>query len=224
MLDWNSLNLPTHFLVHQLHYAALLFMIAAYAIKVRQLLAKPPALEGTPARGNHGRGIRYSYTLLATPWEMESQRKHWFRYLEFALFHLCMAVAIGVAFVMPWGHQALATPAAVLALQGVFGLATLLGVSRLVRRVANPIVRLVSSPDDYFCVLLLTAWVASGVLAVQQTSEFWLVTYFSLATFFLFYVPFSKISHYVYWFFVRYYVGKHLGHRGVFPVQRVQST
>ena len=43
------------------------------------------------------------------------------------------------------------------ALQSVFGLATLLGVSRLVRRVANPIVRLVSSPDDYFCILLLTA-------------------------------------------------------------------
>ena len=62
------------------------------------------------------------------------------------------------------------------------------------------------------------------MLAVQQTSELWLVTYFSLATFFLFYVPFSKISHYVYWFFVRYYIGKHLGHRGVFPVQRVPST
>jgi nitrate reductase gamma subunit len=224
MLDWNTLNLATHFLVHQLHYAALLFMIGAYAIKIRQLLAKPLAQEGTPPRGNHGRGIRYSYTLLATPWAMESQRRHWFRYLEFALFHLCMAVAIGVAFVMPWGHEALAAPAVVRGLQGVFGLATVLGVSRILRRLANPIVRAISSPDDYFCIVLLTAWVASGALAAPQTSELWVVMYFSLATFFLFYVPFSKISHYVYWFFVRYYVGKHFGHRGVYPKQRIQNA
>jgi nitrate reductase gamma subunit len=221
MLDWNSLSPTSHFLVHRLHYAALVFMVLAYVVKIRQLRAIPLTQEGTPPRGDHGRGIRYSFALLATPWEMESQRRHWYRYVEFALFHLCMAVAIGVAFVMPFWHEAMTARAVVYGLQVAFGLGTLLGLNRLVRRVSNPIVRLVSSPDDYFCILLLTIWVASGVLCAAQTSESVLVVYFSLATFFLFYVPFSKISHYVYWFFVRYYVGKHFGHRGVFPRQRV---
>jgi hypothetical protein len=44
--------------------------------------------------------------------------------------------------------------------------------------------------------------------------------YFFLASFFLVYVPFSKISHYLYYPFTRYYLGKSLGHRGVFPIQR----
>jgi nitrate reductase gamma subunit len=224
MLDWNTLQPSTQFLVHQLHYASLLFMIVAYVIKIRQLQGKPLAREGTPPRGDHQKAIRYSYMLLATPWEMESQRRHWYRYTEFALFHLCMAVAIGVAFVMPWGHTLLALPPIVLALQGIFGLATLLGLSRLARRILSPTMRSISSPDDYFCILLLTAWAASGVLAVRQTAELWLVVYFGLATFFLFYVPFSKISHYVYWFFVRYYVGKHFGHRGVYPAKQVQNA
>jgi nitrate reductase gamma subunit len=224
MLDWNTLSPFSQFLVHRLHYAAFCFMVVLYAVKIRQLLAKPLAQEGTPPRGDHAGGVRYSYALLATPWEMESQRRHWYRYLEFALFHLCMAVAIGVAFVMPFLHEAMATPAVVRGLEVAFGLGTLLGVSRLVRRLSNPLVRLVSSPDDYFCILLLTVWVASGVLCAAQTSESALVVYFSLATFFLFYVPFSKISHYVYWFFVRYYVGRHFGHRGVFPRQRPQNA
>jgi hypothetical protein len=33
----------------------------------------------------------------------------------------------------------------------------------------------------------------------------------------LFYVPFSKISHYVYWFFARVLMGVRYGRRGVAP-------
>jgi hypothetical protein len=33
-------------------------------------------------------------------------------------------------------------------------------------------------------------------------------------------VPFSKISHYLYYPFMRYYLGRTLGYRGVFPIQR----
>jgi hypothetical protein len=48
-----------------------------------------------------------------------------------------------------------------------------------------------------------------------------LIAFFGLTAFFLVYVPFSKISHYVYWPFIRYYVGKHLGHRGAYPTKTV---
>ena len=34
---------------------------------------------------------------------------------------------------------------------------------------------------------------------------------------FLFYVPFSKISHYVYYFFAHYLTGSRYGYRGVVP-------
>jgi len=219
MLDWNALQPSTRLLVYHLHHAALLFMVAAYVVKIRQLLARPLAVEGTPARGDHAKAVRYSYALLATPWRMESQRRHWVRYLEFALLHLCIATAIGVAFALPWVHQSLAAPGAILGLQAAFGLGAVLGLSRLGRRIVDPVVRAVSSPDDYACILLVTLWASSGVFAARQQSEAWLFAYYALATFLLCYVPFSKMSHYLYWFFVRYYVGKHFGHRGVFPVR-----
>ena len=40
---------------------------------------------------------------------------------------------------------------------------------------------------------------------------------FVLTAFFLIYVPFSKISHYVYWFFARVLMGVKYGRRGVMP-------
>jgi nitrate reductase gamma subunit len=218
-MNWDELQPATSFLVHQLHYASLAFMIVAYAIKIRQLMKKPLATEGTKPKGDHGAGIRYAYMTLAMPWELESQRKHFVRYLEFALFHVAMAVGIGVAFVMPWAHGAMAHPSVAFALQGVFALGAVIGTSRLLRRLADPAVRAISTPDDYFCIVLLIGWMVSGVLAAPQASELYLVVFFGLATFFLFYVPFSKISHYIYYPFIRFYVGKHFGHRGVWPRQ-----
>lgn len=223
-MDWNTLMPITELLLHRLHYAALLFMVVAYTIKIRALLAKTPAREGTPARGDRDKAVRYSFQLLATPWELESQRTRWFRYVEFALFHLAMAAGIAVAFVMPWGHRFLLVPAVVIGLQVAFGLAALIGVSRLLRRIFVPAMRAISSPDDYFCLLLLIGWMVCGVMMAPQTSETWLLSFFALATFFLVYVPFSKISHYVYWPFIRYYVGLHFGHRGVYPKKLVAGS
>jgi nitrate reductase gamma subunit len=224
MLDWEQLKPSTDFLLHQLHYYSLAFMIVAYAIKIKQMLNKVAAKEGTPAKGDHSQAVRYAFLQLAMPWELESQKTHWVRYLEFVFFHIAMAVGIGVAFTMPWAHAYMTHPTLVLVMQITFGLAAVIGISRLLRRIGDPAVRAISSPDDYFCIILLTAWMVSGVLAAPQQSETWLVAYFGLATFFLFYVPFSKISHYVFWPFMRYYMGKHFGHRGVYPKKQVVST
>jgi nitrate reductase gamma subunit len=155
---------------------------------------------------------------------MESTRRHWFRWIEFAVFHVAMAVGIIVAFTMPWAHDYMKGAFVVVFQQGIFAAAALIGISRLVRRITDPAMRAISSPDDYFCLFLLSAWMVSGVFNAPQTSAFWLLAYFFLATFFLFYVPFSKISHYICWPFMRYYMGKHFGHRGVYPKKRIAGA
>jgi nitrate reductase gamma subunit len=223
-LNWNELWPFTHFLVHTLHYISLAFMVVAYMIKIRGYMKKPAAKEGTVGRGDRGQAIRYAFFTLARPTEMESTRKRWGRYLEFAFFHIAMALGIGVAFTMPWAHESMKGPFLIYTQQVVFGLAALIGISRLVRRIADPAMRAISSPDDYFCLILLTLWMFTGVMQAPQASEFWLLAYFSLATFFLFYVPFSKISHYICWPFMRYYMGKHFGHRGVYPKKRIAGA
>jgi hypothetical protein len=153
---------------------------------------------------------------LAMPWELPSTRVHWIRWVEFAVFHVGVAAAIGLTFVMPyWPRLAGAAPV-VLALQAVFAAACVASVSRLWRRLMRPEIRLITSPDDLFSLVLLTAWLVAGILAAPQRSEAALVAFFGLTAFFLVYVPFSKISHYIYYPFIRYYVGRHFGHRGAF--------
>jgi nitrate reductase gamma subunit len=110
-----------------------------------------------------------------------------------------------------------------LALQLLIGIACLVGVLRIVRRTRDPYMRAISSPDDHFSLWLLTVWFFFAFLAVPNSTamgEWHLLTYFILTAFFLVYVPFSKISHYLYYPFTRYYVGKTLGYRGVFPMVR----
>ena len=47
-----------------------------------------------------------------------------------------------------------------------------------------------------------------------------MMIYFCLTAFFLIYVPFSKISHYLYYPFTRFWLGKTMSHRGVYPAKR----
>lgn len=216
-LDFGSLDAFTRLLMNQLHYGALGFMVLAYAVKIIQLMKKPSAQEGTPPRGDHRRAVRYAYLTLALPSEIEGQKSHMGRYVEFVVFHLAMAAGIGWAFMTPILGESMAAPAVAYGFAVLFGLGALVGLSRLLRRLIRPEMRRISSPDDYFCLLLLTAWMIFGALAAPLWNATVLTGFFALATFFLVYVPFSKISHYVYWPFIRFYVGRHFGHRGVFP-------
>jgi nitrate reductase gamma subunit len=126
-------------------------------------------------------------------------------------------------FIIPDAPWLLESASLVLVLQVVIGAAFLVGVGRIVRRVTNPYMRAISSPDDYFSLVLLTVWFFFAFLSVPNDTsagEWPLIAYFSIATFFLIYVPFSKISHYLYYPFTRYYLGKTMGHRGVYPLGR----
>jgi nitrate reductase gamma subunit len=157
------------------------------------------------------------------PWGMESLRTKSFLYVQFVIFHLGVAIAIALSFVIPYGPGLLTHSPVVLAIQIVTGAACLVGLMRMVRRVGSPYMRAISSPDDYFSLVLLTVWLFTAVLAAPNNianGEGHLLAYFILTAFFLIYVPFSKISHYLYYPFTRYYLGKSMGHRGVFPIRR----
>jgi hypothetical protein len=211
----------TRFIMDELQIAALLFMAVVYVAKIRWILSFKAGRERTPPRGDHGQGIRYAFATLALPWELIGTREHPVRYVEFAVFHIGVAVAIALTVIMPYWPQSVGSPAVVGVLQATFALGAIIALSRLLRRVVNPAMRAISAPDDYFSLAMLTAWLVAGVLAAPQRSESALVAFFGLTAFFLVYVPFSKISHYIYWPFIRYYMGKHFGHRGVYPPKAV---
>jgi nitrate reductase gamma subunit len=216
-----------HFAEHRLQEGALLFMAVVYTLRLSWLLhfksgrerQAPTGRGDTDAR----RGFIYSWANVAMPWAMESTRRKFFLYLQFVVFHLGVVAAIALSFVIPYGSHLLGSTAPVLLLRLVIGAAFVVGVLRIVRRAGDRYLRAISSPDDYFSLALLTVWFAFAFLAVPNDTghgELHLLIFFWLTAFFLVYVPFSKISHYLYYPFTRYYLGKTLGHRGVFPVRR----
>jgi nitrate reductase gamma subunit len=218
-----------HFSEHTLQEVALGFMALVYITRIWWFLKfkaggerqAPTGAPGTTPR----KGILYSWANIAMPWSMESTRKRlYFLYAQFVIFHIGVAVSILLSFIIPYAPGLLELGPLVIGIQVITGAACLVGVMRLIRRVGSAHMRAISSPDDYFSALLLTVWLFFAVLAapnrIDNGQEWHLLAYFLLTAFFLIYVPFSKISHYLYYPFTRYYFGKSMGRRGVYPIHR----
>ena len=215
------------FAENQLQIAALLFMAAVYIIKVRWILKFPAAGDRQASTGdghtNASKGAAYSLLQIAMPWTMASTRQRPLFYVQFAVFHLGVAASIAMSFMIPYAPLLIAGQAAILALRVIFAAALLVGLGRLIRRLNNPYSHSISTPDDYFSLGLLVVWLGVSFWAAPDDllkGEGALLAYFFLTAFFLVYVPFSKISHYLYYPFARWYLGKTLGYRGVYPVRR----
>jgi len=216
-----------HFSEHTLQEVALGFMALVYITRLIWLLHFKAGKERQASTGSGDttprKGIIYSWANVAMPWAMESTRTKLFIYIQFVLFHLGVVAAIGLSFIIPYGPELLNSSIVVTVLKVIIGAAFLIGLIRIIRRIQNQYMRAISSPDDYFSLILLTTWFFFAFLSVPNSTingEWHLLTYFILTAFFLIYVPFSKISHYLYYPFTRYYLGKTLGHRGVFPLRR----
>jgi len=210
----------------KLQILALCFMAAVYLLKIRWILSYPAGRDRqatTAVFTNASKGAKYSLINIAMPWAMGSTRDHPFIYIQFAIFHIGVAVSILMSFLMPYVPHLIAGTFAVLTMQVIYVAAVIVGVIRMIRRISDPYLKAVSTPDDYFSLALLIVWLASSYAAAPnrpETGEAPLLIYFLLTAFFLIYVPFSKISHYLYYPFSRWYLGRTLGYRGVFPIKR----
>ena len=213
--------------VEIVHWAALAVMAVVYTLKVRWLLSfratrdrqKPGNAERTDAR----RGAWYSLANVMMPWAMESTRRGFAFYLTFAVFHLGVVCGIALAFLSTVARGFLQHPVVSTTMLAFLLAAGTIGAYRIGRRLLRPVMRLISTPDDYFSVSMLTVWFFLGAatqLAIVGTlaGEGYVIAYLLLTSFFLLYVPFSKISHYLYYPFTRTWLGRTLGHRGTYPL------
>lgn len=215
-----------HFAEHRLQELALVFMACVYTMRILWLLKFKAGKERQPATGNRDttkrKGILYSWAIVGMPWAMESTRTKPFLYAQFVLFHLGVTAAIALSFIIPYTPGLLETVVFVRLFQALIWGAFVVGCLRIIRRITDPHMRAISTPDDYFSLTLLTVWFFFAGLSAPNSAggEGHLLTYFIMTAFFLMYVPFSKISHYLYYPFTRFYFGRSMGHRGVFPIPR----
>lgn len=215
----NNVSQAMWILQEPVQYVCLAFMATMYIIKIRQLLQKPFPPERAELKGDRVAGALHSLANVLRPWEMESTRNNMYFYAEFMIFHIAVALTIGSTFFIPLAPW-LMTPAVSAVIMVFMAMAFLIGLRRIYRRFTVPEIRIISSPDDYFAIILMTAFFVVGLGAMWNwirgvPESRWMWVFFLMTTFFLLYVPFSKISHYVLYPFGRVNFGMIFGGRGV---------
>lgn len=207
----------------QVQIAALLFLAAVYILRIIWLFRFRSSREKTIPAGNYRAGIAYSMMNIAMPWAMESTRKKPGFYLQFVIFHLGVTAAIAASFIIPYAPGFFKLKTVTVLFQLIISAACIVGLMRLYRRIANPAIRLISTSDDYFSLTLVILFFASAFFAVPNSyeeSEWPLIIFFGLTALLIIYVPFSKIGHYLYYPFTRYFLGRTMGHRGTISKKR----
>ncbi len=204
------------FVLYDLQLVALTIFVLLYAIKIRQLLMLPLPLEGGAAdqETSTGRAVAVSYASILSPLAMESTRRHWRRWAVFAAYHIGILVAITATFTIPF-TPGLMTQSVRRVAATAIALGLVAGFVKIYWRLTLPELRSISQPDDFFGLTILQVWFAIAIPAVLLNHPGWLVVYFVMTALLLVYVPVSKISHYIYWFFSRYLFGRRYGRRGV---------
>jgi hypothetical protein len=166
--------------------------------------------EKAPAKRSPGLGVLWSFTLGMAPWKKESATGHPFEYARGVAFHLCIFLGAILLVTSPWlpvmPEWLRFATVAVMAFGAVLGLAGF-----WIRR-NDEILRLLSTPDDYCALSLVTLFLASSMLAAllpDLVPLLWIVSGIALA-----YMPFGKLKHFIYFVYSRSFLGLVFGRRG----------
>jgi nitrate reductase gamma subunit len=188
---------------------------AIFVVGVVYVLAsaqrRPYQAETAPIKGSPAQGVLYAFTLGMAPWAKESARLHWVAYIRGIIIHVGIFVAAAFLIATPWLAQ-MPEPLR-LSLAVLFAIGALLGLAGFWIRMADLSLRLLSTPDDYFSLALVTLFLASGAAAAIKPEFlplFWAISGVTMA-----YAPFGKIKHFIYFFYERVFVGLFFGRRGV---------
>jgi nitrate reductase gamma subunit len=215
-----------YFFENELQIAALTFLAVVYFVRLGWILRFSTKREKTFPAGNTNIGVIYSLFNVALPWNMESIRRKPFFYIQFLIFHFGVLAAISATFIIPYNPKLFENGSVVLLFRIVLAAACIVGFQRMFRRLRNRALRLISTPDDYFALALMTVYFASAYLAIPNryhAAEWPLLIFFGLTAFFLMYVPFSKICHYLYYPFTRFFLGRTWGHRGFVAKPKIRK-
>ncbi len=205
-----------HFVEYELQIVALTWMAVLYTVKAVQLSRLPMPWEQGPPRGGRAAGTLRGYAGIFMPWTRESSRLHLWRWFEFGAYHVGALVAIVITFTLPFAPGVM-TRGVSIACAVLITPALLVGFVRIYRRLARPELRFISSLDDHVSLVSLQSFFFTAVMVLLFDTPGWRMTYFLVVAAFLFYVPFSKISHYVYYFFAHALTGSRYSWRGVSP-------
>jgi hypothetical protein len=192
---------------------ALSFTVAAFSWRLRIYNRLTRPLDRAKPKGEVKTGVLYAYTTGMAPWAKESTRLHMLAYLRGVAFHLGIFLGMGLLLISPWVHLFPAVLRILLATGA--GAGTAFGLIGFGMRLVEHNLKVVSTKDDLFSVLLVSLFLAAATI--------WLLVPVALPLFYvtsvvmLIYAPFSKIRHCIYFAYSRLFYGKFIGSRAVLP-------
>jgi hypothetical protein len=197
------------------HLIATPVFVGLYVLRLIFLMRSKMVTDRSPdPKGDLRKGIWEAFITLVAPWKMHSTRKHWTYYLEFIFFHIGIAFNISLAYLVTYASRIMTEP-----VRNVFiffiALSTLAGIKRLFNRFLRADMRVISSFDDYFALILVFLFNASGILILRGV-VWGSYLYFTIVFLFEVYEPFSKIRHYLYYPFARFFYGTDSARKGFF--------
>jgi nitrate reductase gamma subunit len=180
-------------------------------VRLDEIMKRPFKQDLARQRGDVRRGVLYAFTLGMAPWEKESTRRHWIAYLRGIVFHVGTFTAFGVLFVSPWLDR---FPPLLIDLAAILcGLGGVAGFAGIPMRLSGENERVLSLPDDYLSIFLVSLFTALACVALLVRA--WLPAFYLATAVMSVYIPFSKIRHCVYFFYSKFFFGAGFGYRGV---------
>jgi len=188
--------------------AAIFVVGAIYVLVTAQ--RRPYLSELAPVKSSPALGVIYAFTLGMAPWAKESTRIHWVAYIRGIIIHVAVFAAVPFLIATPWLADMIFPLR--LSLAALFSIGAVLGLAGFWIRMADPSLRLLSTPDDYFSLALVTLFLASAAASaasIELLPAFWAISGVTMA-----YAPFGKIKHFIFFFYERVFVGLFFGRRG----------
>jgi len=225
-MNWNDV---LTFARGPLFYAALVVFVAGMLYRLVRILMLGWSKDRIPPKGSKAAGVVKTYAkgLLVwpfIPWVKRTFDRNPVIYLAGGLFHLSLFVVVilGTAHMLVWksllGFGWPTLPLLIVDWLAAVGIVAMLVL--LIHRIVNPVMKLLTGPAEWTNWALVFLPMVTGYIMTHHLF-FRYEVLFSLhmlsVDLLLIYLPFSRIAHFVFYFFSRTIHGIEFGKRAVNP-------
>jgi hypothetical protein len=153
------------------------------------------------------------------PWKKESASLHKIVYVRGIFFHIGIFAGMLALLISIFNiHGGIVLS---LALSILMWMGAVAGALAIILRAAEPNLRGISRADDYISPALIALFLSMGALHIMNTID--TAYFYAAASVLCLYLPWSKVRHCVYFFFMRGRIGAMMGHRGLLNTPHVHS-
>ncbi len=225
-MNWNS---ALEFVRGPLFYAALIVFIAGMTYRLVRVLLLGWKADKVPGKGSNLGGVIVSFLKGAViwpfiPWVKNTFSRNPLIYLAGGLFHLSLFVVLllGTTHMLVWksllGFGWPTIPMPIVDGLAAAGIAAMIALA--INRLVHPVLKLLTGAAEWINLLVVFLPMISGYILTHHLFfpyEMGFTLHMLTVNFLLIWIPFSRIAHFMFYFFSRTIHGSQFGKRAATP-------